>query len=98
MLALSGQSLITRGPIVAYASPLADFFSGATSDRGGVRVAVKNVDTDLRADIVTGSGVGLAGNVRVYKGSTLRGRAQPPLFQDIPVFGGTPLLDGVFVG
>ena len=98
VLALSGQSLITRGPIVAYSSPLADFFSGATSDRGGVRVAVKNVDTDLRADIVTGSGVGLAGDVRVYKGSTLRGRAQPPLFQDIPVFGVTPLLDGVFVG
>ena len=47
---------------------------------------------------MTGSGAGLAGDVRVYRGSSLRGRAQPPLFQDIPVFGNIPLLDGVFVG
>ena len=98
VLALSGQPLTSRGPLAAFASPLADFFSGNTADRGGVRVTVKNVDNDGRADIVTGSGAGLAGDVRVYLGSSLRGRAKPPLFQDLPVFGTTPLLDGVFVG
>ncbi len=98
VLALSGQTLTSRGPLAAFSSPLADFFSGNTADRGGVRVTVKNVDNDGRADIVTGSGAGLAGDVRVYLGSSLRGRAKPPLFQDLPVFGTTPLLDGVFVG
>lgn len=98
VLALNGQTLVNRGPLIAGATPLADFFSGSTDDRGGVRVAVKNVDNDARMDIVTGSGVGLAGEVRVYKGSTLRGRAQPPVFQSLSIFGDQAMLDGIYVG
>jgi hypothetical protein len=98
VLALNGQTLVTRGSVIAGASPIADFFSGSTADRGGVRVAVKNVDDDQRMDIVTGSGVGVAGNVKVYKGSGLRGRAQPPVFQSLDVFTNEGFNDGVYVG
>jgi hypothetical protein len=98
VIALSGQLLINNGVAVAQASPLADFFSGNVTDRGGVRVAIKDVDRDTRLDIVTGSGANLPGDVRVYKGNTLRGRAQPPVFQDLPVFGNLALEDGVYVG
>ena len=98
VLALNGQLLINNSPLIASANPLADFFSGSIGDRGGVRVAVKNVDNDARMDIVTGSGIGLTGDVRVYKGSALRGRAQPPLYQDLPIFGDQAMIDGIFVG
>jgi|GEM_PF-3044856 len=98
VLALSGRTISTNGSLSASASPLADFLAGSVSDRAGVRVAVKNVDGDGRMDIVTGSGVGQAGLVNVYRGSTLRGRAQPPLFQSLSVFGEEAFLDGVYVG
>lgn len=98
VLALNGQTLVTRGPVIAGASPIADFFSGSTADRGGIRVAVKNVDDDQRMDIVTGSGVGLSGTVKVYKGTGLRGRAQPPVFQSLSVFPNEAVVDGIYVG
>jgi len=41
--------------------PLGNFFAGDTTSRNGVRVSVKNLDGDNRADIITGSGSKVTG-------------------------------------
>ncbi|QDU21287.1 beta strand repeat-containing protein [Urbifossiella limnaea] len=50
---------------------LNNFFAGSSNNRGGVRVAAKDVDGDGLADIVTGSGSGEASAVRVYRATQL---------------------------
>ena len=78
---------------------MANFFvAGNSDDRGGVRVAVKNADGDSRADLAVGSGEGSPANVRVYRGLNFSGTGEPGTFQDLSVFGGVALTDGVFVG
>jgi hypothetical protein len=85
--------------VAAIADPLANFFvAGNAADRGGVRVATKNADGDNRADLVVGSGEGSPANARVYLGKNFASNAEPALFQDLAVFGGAVLSDGVFVG
>ena len=49
----------------------ADFFAGDTGNRGGVRVAISNLDGDNQADLVTGSGPGLRNRVTNYAGNRL---------------------------
>jgi hypothetical protein len=99
LLAISGLDLLTAGPVAAIADPLANFFvAGNAADRGGVRVATKNADGDNRADLVVGSGEGSPANARVYLGKNFASNAEPALFQDLAVFGGAVLSDGVFVG
>jgi hypothetical protein len=74
---------------------IADFFAGDPNARGGVRVAVKNLDGDDRADLVTGAGVGAPSLVAGYLGSHIADPDQLPvlMFEAIPGFTG-----GVFVG
>jgi hypothetical protein len=69
--------------------PMADFFAGDTANRGGVRVAVKDLDGDGRADLVTGAGSGGGSRVTAYTGGTTEAFA----FDAFPGFPG-----GVFVG
>ena len=47
----------------------ADFFAYDSTFRGGVRVAVGDLDGDGRAEIVTGAGVGGGPDVRVFDGA-----------------------------
>jgi hypothetical protein len=99
VLAIDGQAILTRGAVAAIASPLANFYlTGDTTDRGGVRVATRDVDGDNKADVVVGSGEGSAGRVRVYPGKNFAGAGEPAGLQDIDPFGGAALTDGVFVG
>ena len=77
------------------------FAAGGANFRGGVRLAARDVDADGFVDIVTGSGDGAPGSVRVYTAPQLdaaRGVADPagqdPLF---PV-GSDVLAVGVYVG
>ena len=59
---------------------------------------VKDADGDARADLAVGSGEGSPAKVRVYLGKDFTTAAEPGTFEDIPVFGGTALSGGVFVG
>jgi glucose/arabinose dehydrogenase len=83
---LSGASLPTVDtPVV-----LGNFFAGDSSLRGGVRVAVNQLDADGKLDLVTGSGAGSTNRVAGYSlGGTLIREWAP--FD--PSFDG-----GVFVG
>jgi subtilisin-like proprotein convertase family protein len=104
VLVLSGKKLIEAGPDGPYpalAAPIANFFGGDIDQRGGVRVAAKNIDGDRNTDIVTGSGAtdengNLGGsNVSMYLGTNLVvGNYTPTTdFDLIPGY-----FDGVFVG
>ncbi|OWK43201.1 matrixin family metalloprotease [Fimbriiglobus ruber] len=65
MLVVSAQTLMADGSAVALANPAFDTFVGNASDRGGVRVAVKN------GNVVAGSGSGPL--VQVYTGNASGG-------------------------
>jgi uncharacterized delta-60 repeat protein len=96
---VSGQLVMTIGGEAAALAPLASFFSAGTVDsRGGVRVAVTDVDGDHRADVVTGSGKGQPARARMYLGKDVGGTTEPATFQDLDPFGGVVLDDGVHVG
>jgi hypothetical protein len=74
---------------------LANFFAGTLDNRGGVRVAAKNLDSDKLADLVVGDGTGAGSRVTVYSGKVLAdgGTAADLTFDAAPGFTG-----GVFVG
>lgn len=93
MLVLSGQKLFKSGAVDAIASPKANFFAGFVESRGGVRVAMEDLDGDSRADLLTGSG---SGNSRVlgYLGADLAVNGAPAATRDFFAFPGFP----VFVG
>ncbi|QDU23858.1 FG-GAP-like repeat-containing protein [Urbifossiella limnaea] len=96
---LSG-ALVAAGDVDgAQAAPVSNFFVGGNAaDRGGVRVAVADLDGDTRAEVVAGSGEGVAAGLRAYLGKNLSGTGEPATFQDLTLFGGTTLPGGVFVG
>ena len=91
VLILSGRALVQAGQL----TPLADFFAGDPNGRGGVRVAVKDLDGDGKADVLTADGDGQGATVRSYPGATLLGTADPP-FTEFAAF--TSFDGGVFVG
>ncbi len=75
---------------------IGNFFAGDTSNRGGIRVAVKDLDGDSKADVVVGAGTGAGSRVTAYAGKNVPANGTPPeldAFDAFPGFGG-----GVFVG
>ena len=87
----SGNALLVNAQI-----PVGDFFAGDPNSRGGVRVAVKDLDGDNRADIISGSGTAAGSKVTAYFGKNINGIGQIPeafSFDAFPGFAG-----GVFVG
>jgi hypothetical protein len=93
VLALSGVDLLAGQG--AQGHPLANFFAGDANNRGGVRVAVTDLDRDGRADLVTGPGQGGGSHVSAYAGKDFGGGGAPERFglDAFPGFNG-----GVFVG
>lgn len=91
ILALSGKSLLTNAYITR-----ANFFAGNLEDRGGVRVAVKNLDGDAKADIVVGAGEGSGNRVTGYLGSSIQPDGTPLSEFNLDAFPG--FAGGVFVG
>ncbi|MFO0800917.1 MAG: VCBS repeat-containing protein [Gemmataceae bacterium] len=76
---------------------MANFFAGDTNNRGGVPVAVKNIDGDQRADIVAGAGSGGQAVVTTYLGSTITPTGTPAPYQRFLVFDSS-FLGGAYVG
>jgi hypothetical protein len=104
VFALSGHGLIgdTRTVVSGQASSVdtipvvANFFAGDPNSRGGVRVAVKSLDADGRADLLAGSGTGAGSRLTAYLGKSLPVDGSPPeqlSFDAFPGFAG-----GIFVG
>jgi hypothetical protein len=88
-----GAQLLANGQ-----TPLADFFAGNPSNRGGIRVAAEDLDGDGRADLVVGSGPaadGTGSRVTAYPARTLAGNGPPAAFA-VDAFPG--YAGGVFVG
>jgi RHS repeat-associated protein len=74
----------------------ANFFAGDPDRRGGIRVAVKDLDGDPQADLVVGAGTGSGSRVATYLGRDVTPAEAPPVsheFEALPGFVG-----GVFVG
>ena len=98
VLILDGALVAAGKSGEAQNNPVANFFvAGNQIDRGGVRVAVTDVDGDNRADVAAGSGVGSPAKIRIYRGTDLNG-GEPANFQDIIPFNGATLASGVYVG
>jgi hypothetical protein len=91
VFALSGQGLLSGTQ-----TQVANFFAGDPANRGGVRVAAKDLDGDSKADLVTGAGTGGGSRVAGYLGVNVSPDGAPPEqfgFDAFPGFDG-----GVFVG
>jgi hypothetical protein len=95
VLAYSGHDLTQQSGTFTV---VANFFAGDTNSRGGVPVAVKNIDGDNHADIVTGAGQGSQSVVTTYLGSSIQPTGgTPPVYQEYLVFDAS-FLGGVYVG
>jgi hypothetical protein len=90
---LDGQTLISSGNI----NPIGNFFAGDINSRGGIRVTVKDLDGDAKADLVVGAGTGAGSRVTAYRGSliSMSGGTPTELFA---FDAGVGVMDGVFVG
>ncbi|MBL8867020.1 MAG: VCBS repeat-containing protein [Planctomycetia bacterium] len=75
--------------------PRANFFAGDSANRGGVRLAISDVDGDGQGDIVAGSGTGAGSRVSAYKAVDLMG-GSTSAFREFDAFLG--FTGGVFVG
>ncbi|WP_232056351.1 Ig-like domain-containing protein [Tuwongella immobilis] len=91
VFAVSGRELVQNQQSVE----IANFFAGNVDSRGGIRVAVKDLDGDSLADLVVGSGLNAGSDVTGYLGETIT-QSDPPLFWVTSAFPGSN--NGVFVG
>jgi hypothetical protein len=94
VLGLSGQDLLREPGTEARVA--ANFFGSDVNNRGGIRVAGRNLDGDRRADLVAGDGTGAGSRVTGYLSKTVVPDATPPeqfALDAYPGFNG-----GVFVG
>jgi hypothetical protein len=91
VFALSGKDLVA-----GTMTPLANFFAGDPNNRGGVRLAVKDLGGDNDVDLGTGSGPGGGSRVTGYAGRSIPAGGTPPEFLSFDAFPG--FAGGVFVG
>ncbi|MBX3401226.1 MAG: hypothetical protein KF873_21035 [Gemmataceae bacterium] len=89
--AFDGASLLANQQTI-----VANFFGGDPNNRGGVRIAVKDLDGDDKADLITGAGTGAGSRLTAYYGKNILGAAQPPVAFEFDAFAG--FQGGVFVG
>jgi hypothetical protein len=75
---------------------LANFFGGDENSRGGIRLAVKDLDGDNRADLIVGSGAMAGSRVTSYLGKDIGPNGTPMSTLDFDAI--TNFTGGVFVG
>ena len=95
VLVFDGRDLLT--PVGGTQSPIANFFAGNPDNRSGIRLAVKDLDGDTKADLVVGAGAGAGNHVTAYLGKTIMATTNTPA----ATFEFDPYQDftgGVFVG
>lgn len=90
VFALSGADLVASNA----QTTVANFFAGDAASRGGVRVVAKNLDGDIRSDLIIGAGTGSGSRVRGYLGTNL-GNANPAEFFSLDTIASS---SGVYVG
>jgi hypothetical protein len=73
----------------------ANFFAGDPANRGGVRIAVHDLDGDDRADLLAGAGATAGSRVTAYLGKSIAPDVTPPASADFDAFPG--LQGGVYV-
>ncbi|MGL4423680.1 MAG: FG-GAP-like repeat-containing protein [Gemmataceae bacterium] len=96
---LDGALMVAKQLDTAYAKPVANFFAFDSAQRGGVRVAAKDLDGDAKLDLVIGSGERTASSLRTYLSKNLpTNGADPVAFEALDPFGSPSLTAGVFVG
>jgi autotransporter-associated beta strand protein len=91
----NGAELLNPAIGPANTSLIANFFAGNPNNRGGVRVAVKSFDSDLKADLATGVGEKGGSSFSTYLGKDLAAGVIDEYFGDdaFPGFS-----NGVYVG
>src|SRR5687768_16939074 len=94
VLAGDGRGPPLNGP----ASPvtLANFFAGNVGNRGGIRLAIKDIDGDKQADLITGAGDNAGSEVNWFRSLDLLESANPAAARRFNAF--DDVLNGVFVG
>ncbi len=92
--AFNGSLLQSSGG--AFLTPVFNFFAGDQANRGGIRIAVKDLDNDNRADLVVGSGTGAGSRVTAYLATALTASGDPESVFAFDAFEG--FTGGVFVG
>ncbi|MFO0938743.1 MAG: hypothetical protein U0798_19750 [Gemmataceae bacterium] len=92
---LDGKSLTQTGSDTLV--PLGNFFAGNVDNRGGIRVAVKDLDGDFKADVTTGAGTNAGSRVTAYLGLNISpSGGTPATVLDFDAIDGHT--GGVFVG
>jgi hypothetical protein len=99
---IDGAKLLGAGSFnnldaITKTAQLANFFAGDSTLRGGVRLAIADIDNNGIPDLITGSGDGEPSRVRVIKSPNLFGNPIPSPDQTLDPFGEI-LTDGVYVG
>jgi len=75
VLIFDGESLLNNAPYT-----VADFFSGDVDARGGARIAIRDVSPDAEItslELIVGDGPGAGSTVRIYRGPSVLGVANP---------------------
>jgi hypothetical protein len=93
VFAIDGQSLVSTGVQVQ----LANFIVGDADNRGGIRVAARDVDGDGLSEIITGAGDDDGSEVNIFSGENLPVNGLPDIVSTFDAFDDA-LSGGVFVG
>jgi hypothetical protein len=98
--AFDGKGLLAAGPFKSLdeipGAQLANFFAADADRRGGIRLAINEIDGSPA--LLAASGENEAAQLRVFPAATLLGSANPQPSQVLDLFDGAVLADGVFVG